>query len=133
MVPKGSDHTQVIVLKCVPKIAHLRPEQVQPGADVPADVSFRLGKPVGRDFRSLERTTGGFFGDVDRLLQHYFLPGMQPGREPGIPSRERIIADPKIHAAVSGQKNRIARNETVMDPARRSAEADSEKKKGDGT
>ena len=98
-----------------------------------ADVSFRLGKPVGRDFRSLKWTTGGFFGYVDRLLQHYFLPGMQPGREPRIASRERVIADPKIHATVSGQKNRIARDEIVMDPTRRSADADSEKKKGDGT
>ncbi len=100
---------------------------------MPADVSSRLGKPVGRNFRSLERTTGGFFGDVDRLLQHYFLPRMQPRREPRIASRERIIADPKIHATMSGKKHRIARDEIVVDPARRSAEADSEKKKGDGT
>src|ERR1700680_3311946 len=94
-----------------------------------SDIIFRFGGPISRYLRAFQRITCRLFRDINGILQHDFLPSMQSGREPGITSCERIVADPKIHATVGRQKNGIASDEIIVDPTGRSAHPESEKQK----
>src|ERR1700736_4401334 len=96
-----------------------------------SDIILRFGRPISRYLRAFQRITGGFFGDINGILQHDFLPSMQSGREPGITGRERIIADPEIHAPAGGKKNGTASHKIIVDPTGRSAHPDSEEEKRD--
>jgi len=51
---------------------------------------------------------------------------MQAGRKARIPGGERIVADPKIDAAVRGKEDGVARDEIVMNPAGRRANSNAD-------
>src|SRR5207237_5511127 len=83
-----------------------------------------------RYFRALQRSTSRFLGGCDRILQHRFLARMQAGGKARIAGGDRIVADPKVDAAVRGKKNGVVRDEVVMNPARRCANSEADEGEG---
>src|SRR5438128_445078 len=91
-------------------------------------IGLRFIRPVGGDFRMLQRATLGSFGLADGILQHRSLTSAQARWKAGITIGFRIIPDPKINAAVSREKNRVLSDDVVVNPTRRSAEDETGKK-----
>ena len=123
----GND-TQVIVFEGVPEVSYFPAHQFQPRAEVAGNVSTRLRQPIARDFGALQLFAGCDLGQVDRIAQHLCLSRAHSGKM-RIAGRVGIISEPEIYAAVCRQKNRIAGDEVVMDPARRGAGGETEKEK----
>ncbi len=55
---------------------------------------------------------------------------MQAGRKARIAGGDRIVADPKVDAAVRGKENGVVRDEVVMNPARRCANSEADEGEG---
>src|SRR5690242_2395930 len=89
-----------------------------------------LLRPVIRYFRTFEWMARGFLHGRDRILEHRFLACMQARRKLGITRRDRVVPNPKIHSAMSGEEHRIMSDEIVMDPGGRSSDQHSADKDG---
>ena len=132
MIPQDRDDAEIVVLEGVPEVANFDEKQFEPGPEVVFYVGFGLPRPIRGYFRTLQRSASRFFSGRDRIFQHRFLARMQAGRKAGISGGERIVADPKIDAAVRGKENGVARNEVVVDPARRRPNSDADEDEADG-
>src|ERR1051325_7911559 len=92
------------------------------------NVCFGLFGPIGGNLTAFEWTAGGCFSMRNGVLQHRALSRPLSGRNARITICLRVIANPKVDSAVSGQQNRIARDEIIVDPTRGRADNDSREK-----
>src|SRR2546423_1539220 len=112
------DSPKVVIFESVPEIRGLTRKQLEPGPGMPGNVVACLSRPIPRNLRTFERSAGGGFRLVDRVPQHLTLTGVKSG-ETRIAGRFRIVPEPEVDSAMRREKDRIARDETVVEPARR--------------
>src|SRR5436305_8718782 len=74
----------------------------------------------------------GGFGDFNRVTEHLGLTTTQTW-EMRVAGCFRIVANPKIDAAVSGEEHRVVRDKAIIQPAWRRAQRDANHERRNGS
>ena len=119
------DDAEVVVFKSVPEIRGLTREQLQPGPGIRGNVVACLSRPIPRNLRAFERSASGSFRLVDRVTQHLALTGVKSGKA-RVTGRFWIVPEPQVDSAMRGEKDWVAGDEAVVDPAGRRANDDAD-------